>query len=710
MTTSNKNFKVKNGLEVQGATATVNGQDVLTTGSSIDALNDVNTTGKGDGDVLVYNATSGQWEPAEGGTGGGGGPSFSTIAVPSGTNPVADTTSDTLTFSAGTGISITGDATSDTVTIASTVTTPNTFSTIAVPSGTNPVADSSSDTLSLTAGTGITITGDSSTDSIQIATTGLALSSHTHATSDITSGTLDIARIPTGTTSSTVAIGNDSRITGAIQSTEKGANNGVAPLGSDGKIASTYLPPVAITNTYVVGNEASMLALTAEVGDIAVRTDLNKSFVLRIDGASTLANWQELLTPTDAVLSVNGKTGAVSLTNTDVGAAATSHTHTVANITDLTATATELNYTDGVTSNIQTQLNGKAASSHTHVAGDIPNLENLNGTLDVASGGTGAGDAATARTNLGLAIGTDVQAYNATLAAVAGGTYTGDDSITTVGTIGTGTWQATDVGLAHGGTNASLTATNGGVVYSNASAMAISDAGTQDQVLKSNGAGAPTWQTLDLTYLPDAAFKKSVRVATTANITLSGTQTIDGIALVAGDRVLVKNQTAAAENGIYTVDASTWTRPADANLASEIGGAVVNVDSGTQGGQLWTTSFKTTDTLGTTAMVWGHIRDSSTDIPLSDGGTSASLTAVNGGVVYSTASAMAITAAGTAGQVLTSNGAGAPTWTTPSSGGVSQTNGTVTTASTSLGVVRNIYISTSNPSGGIDGDIWMVYT
>lgn len=95
-----------------------------------------------------------------------------------------------------------------------------------------------------------------------------------------------------------------------------GANNGIAPLDGSGKVPTDHLPALAITETFVVASQAAMLALTAQTGDTAVRTDVSKTFILTASPASTLGNWQELLTPTDAVQSVDGSTGAVVLSGT----------------------------------------------------------------------------------------------------------------------------------------------------------------------------------------------------------------------------------------------------------------------------------------------------------------------------------------------------------------------------------------------------------
>jgi hypothetical protein len=96
---------------------------------------------------------------------------------------------------------------------------------------------------------------------------------------------------------------------------QRAVANGVATLDSGGLIPTSQLPLLAITDTFVVASQVAMLALTAEVGDVAVRTDQNKSYILKTAGPTVLANWQELLTPTDSVLSVDGLTGAVSLSS-----------------------------------------------------------------------------------------------------------------------------------------------------------------------------------------------------------------------------------------------------------------------------------------------------------------------------------------------------------------------------------------------------------
>ena len=125
-------------------------------------------------------------------------------------------------------------------------------------------------------------------------------------TGSVSANSQKITNLATATTS-TDAINKD------YVDSKIGAADGIASLDAGGKVPASELPDIAISDTSVVVSEAAMLALTAEVGDIAVRTDVNKTFILKTAGASTLANWQELLTPTDAVTSVDGQTGVVDL-------------------------------------------------------------------------------------------------------------------------------------------------------------------------------------------------------------------------------------------------------------------------------------------------------------------------------------------------------------------------------------------------------------
>lgn len=128
-----------------------------------------------------------------------------------------------------------------------------------------------------------------------------------------TSGTsLSASDIPTLTLSK---ISN----AGTAAAANTGTSSGNVPvLDANGKLVESVLPAIAVVNTFVVNSQAAMLALDVQVGDIAIRTDVSKTFILQTSPASTLANWQELRTPTDAVLSVNGKTGVVSLASTDL--------------------------------------------------------------------------------------------------------------------------------------------------------------------------------------------------------------------------------------------------------------------------------------------------------------------------------------------------------------------------------------------------------
>lgn len=207
----------------------------------------------------------------------------------------------------------------------------NAFSNVVVGS-TTIAADNATDSLTIAAGTGISVEADATNDKVTITNSG-------------------VRSIATGTTNGTISVNTN----GAS------AEVAVKGLGSAAYTAST---------AYDAAGTATAKASTA-LGMAKEYTDqVAEGLQANIDGK-----------------------------------ASTSHNHTVANITDLTATATELNYMDGVTSNVQTQLDGKSASGHKHAATDITSgtlSSDRLPTVPIAKGGTGATTAAAALTNLGI--------------------------------------------------------------------------------------------------------------------------------------------------------------------------------------------------------------------------------------------------------------------------------------------------------------------
>ncbi|AYD81520.1 minor tail protein [Arthrobacter phage KBurrousTX] len=227
--------------------------------------------------------------------------------------------------------------------------------------------------------------------------TGLAGKSdtgHTHSAADINTGTLSAARLPAassstaGSMSAADKIKLDAASAAATASTlvmldAAGRAQVAAPsVAADianksyvdtqvatkantshmhtyaditGTVPTAALPPLAVNDVFTVGTQAAMLALTAQRGDMAIRSDNGKTYALSTDSPGTLADWKELMA-TGQVVSVAGQTGTVVLAKGDVG---------LGNV-DNTSDASK-----PVSTATQTALNGKANTSHTHLWADL---------------------------------------------------------------------------------------------------------------------------------------------------------------------------------------------------------------------------------------------------------------------------------------------------------------------------------------------------
>ena len=351
MATNNKDFKIKNGLVVDGATATVGGNNVLTSASSVNDLSDVTVTDPTSGQVLKWNGSA--WVNDTDATAeGGGGNTFETISA-NGTSIVADSSTDTLTITPGSGMSIVGNATSDTVTFSVDyaeknyyLVRNNTGSTIpkgtlvsasgAEPSGRIDVAPHST-----------TGTQDSELRVMGMATANISNGVNGEV---ISFGTL-VGIDTRGDTASAIAVGDETWAEGDILY----AHPTVA-----GKLTNVR-PQHDLAVAFITVRHAS-------TGQIAVRIIPGNNHLewlhdVNIDG-----------TPADnELLAYNSENGTwINQTASEAGLSVVGHTHSLIDVTDVTASAaelnildgatlstTELNYVDGVTSAIQTQIDAK---------------------------------------------------------------------------------------------------------------------------------------------------------------------------------------------------------------------------------------------------------------------------------------------------------------------------------------------------------------
>ena len=106
---------------------------------------------------------------------------------------------------------------------------------------------------------------------------------------------------------------------GTAAGKDAGVSAGNVPvLDANGKLSTSVLPALAITDTLTASSEAGMLALPAQKGDLCIRTDTNAVYVLSADDPGVLANWLQINVPAGGVISVNGQTGTVVLDSDDI--------------------------------------------------------------------------------------------------------------------------------------------------------------------------------------------------------------------------------------------------------------------------------------------------------------------------------------------------------------------------------------------------------
>ena len=408
---------------------------------------------------------------------------------------------------------------------------------------------------------------------------------------------------------------------------------------TDGSLRQVALadivPPLNIDNAKVATNAAivdTKLATIATAGKVSnsatTATSANTaSAIVARDASGNFSAGTITATLSGSV--VGNVTGNVSGTSgSTTGNAATATTLQTARMIaisgDVTGTATSFNGSANITipaaitpdSIINADVNSAAAIAGTKITPAFGS-QNISTTGTLAAGATTITGTCSATAFSGPLTGNASTAT--TLQTARNLSLTGDVTAT--------------LSSFNGSANVSAAATlaDSGVVagtYNNNAAQVRPFTVDAKGRVTSIGAAVPI--AIDYAAVTGMPYKGAARLATTANLTATytngtagvgatltnsgtlGALSIDGVAVAASDRILVKDQTSAAQNGIYSVTntgsaVAAWvlTRVTDADTNTELGSAVVTVTSGTaNGGRVYMTFFKATDTVGTTAMPW----------------------------------------------------------------------------------------------------------